>query len=259
MTPAGHDWLVLRLEAPMVAFGGVAIDQVGVTRDFPAASMLTGLIGNALGWHRTDTARHQNLQDRLIFAARRDAEPVPARLTDMQNAQLGKTDRGWTTWGQPEGRDGASYAAPHRRQRDYLADLCVTVVLRLADRPEDRGPGADSLPIEEIEAAFHRPARPLFIGRKPCLPVGPIAQGRVKAATAHAALGCVPAVYTSGDCRALWPVGDGPSDRPDADRVVALADLRNWLTGLHGGTRMVVEGRVTAQMAPAAVQQGGAP
>src|SRR5690606_28426434 len=149
---------VLRLEAPMVAFGGVAIDQVGVTRDFPAASMLTGLIGNALGWHRTDTARHQNLQDRLIFAARRDAEPVPARLTDMQNAQLGKTDRGWTTWGQPEGRDGASYAAPHRRQRDYLADLCVTVVLRLADRPEDRGPGADSLHIEEIEAAFHRPA-----------------------------------------------------------------------------------------------------
>jgi CRISPR system Cascade subunit CasD len=69
----------------------------------------------------------------------------------------------------------------------------------------------------------------------------------------------VPAVYTAGDCRALWPVGDGPSDRPDADRVVALADLRNWLTGLHGGTRMVVEGRVTAQMAPAVVQEGHAP
>ena len=40
MTEDFH-WLALRLEAPMAAFGGVAIDQLGVTRDYPAASMLT--------------------------------------------------------------------------------------------------------------------------------------------------------------------------------------------------------------------------
>lgn len=65
-------WLVLRLEAPLLAFGGVTIDHVGITRDFPAQSMLTGLLANALGWERTEWEKHQALQDRLVFAARRD-------------------------------------------------------------------------------------------------------------------------------------------------------------------------------------------
>ena len=85
-----HLWLVLRLEAPLLAFGGVAIDQVGVTRDFPAASMLTGLLANALGYRRTEWRKHQALQDSLIFAARRERETVFGLLTDTQNAQLAK-------------------------------------------------------------------------------------------------------------------------------------------------------------------------
>jgi len=91
--------------------------------------MLTGLLANALGWQRTEWQAHQALQDRLVFAARRDRENDTGILTDMQNAQLKKNDRGWTTYGTPEGRAGASYMAPHRRQRDYHADACVTVVL----------------------------------------------------------------------------------------------------------------------------------
>ena len=67
-------WLVLRLEAPLMAFGGVAIDQFGPVRDFPAASMLAGLIANALGLHWSDRAENQEIQDRLIFAARRERE-----------------------------------------------------------------------------------------------------------------------------------------------------------------------------------------
>jgi CRISPR system Cascade subunit CasD len=71
-------WLILRLQAPLLAFGGVAIDHVGVTRDYPALSMLTGLLANALGWERTEWKRHQVLQDRLIFAARRDRRGWPS-------------------------------------------------------------------------------------------------------------------------------------------------------------------------------------
>jgi CRISPR-associated Cas5-like protein len=41
--------LLLRLEAPLMSFGGVAIDYRGVTRTFPGCAMLTGLITNALG------------------------------------------------------------------------------------------------------------------------------------------------------------------------------------------------------------------
>lgn len=240
-----HRWLILRLEAPLVAFGGVTVDQVGVTRDFPAASMLTGLIANALGWERTDKAAHQALQNRLVFAARREREPGYGILTDVQNAKLEKSDQGWTTWGAPEGRDGASFGAPHRRQREYHVDACVLTVLRL--EPADDQPDLDT-----IATALDRPARPLFIGRKPCLPSAPLRQGEIMAETAYEALGRVPCHETpAGGLRALWPADEGPVTGPEVNRVLDLADQRNWMTGLHGGTRPVVEGRITPREAAA--------
>jgi CRISPR system Cascade subunit CasD len=235
-----HRWLVSRLEAPLISFGGVAIDQVGPVRDFPALSMLTGLIGNALGWHWSDAAAHQTVQDRLIFAARRERES--SRLTDTQNAQLGAKDSGWTTHGAPEGRAGASFKAPHRRVRDYHADLSVCVVLRLS--PNDMSPTLD-----DLADAFDRPERPLFLGRKTCIPTAPLlaaGEGRwVMANTAHDALGAVPSAGPSVEpLRAMWPVGEGPTTGERVDRVHDLPDLRNWHTGLHSGSRRVVEGRI---------------
>lgn len=41
--------LILDLCGPMMVFGGVAVDQVGPVRDFPALSMTSGLVANALG------------------------------------------------------------------------------------------------------------------------------------------------------------------------------------------------------------------
>ncbi|MCB1350544.1 MAG: type I-E CRISPR-associated protein Cas5/CasD [Maritimibacter sp.] len=224
-----HDWLALRLEAPLMAFGGEAVDQVGPTRDFPAASALVGLMANALGWHWRDAERHQHLQDRMVFASAilREGD----RLTDSQNAQLAANDRGWTTRGDAEGRDGGAntYKSPHRRRRDYIADGALLVVLRLD--PTDEPPT-----LNDLEAAFDRPARPLFIGRKSCLPSRPILAGRVMAASATEALR---ELGGSGH-RAAWPVGEGPA----GDRATDLTDRRNWLTGLHGGARRVIEGRL---------------
>ena len=218
-----------------MAFGGIAVDQVGPTRDFPAASMLTGLFANALGWRWPDRKAHQALQDRLIFAARSeraaDASPV---LTDTQNARLDKADEAWTTSGTPMGRAGASYRAPHRRARDYLADRAVQIVLRL--QPAGREPT-----LARLAEALDRPARPLFIGRKPCLPSCRLMNGWVRAGTAHAALSLLPG---PGPFQALWPVGEGPDAGAPAGQVADLADLRNWHTGLHGGWRRVVEGRI---------------
>jgi CRISPR system Cascade subunit CasD len=235
-------WLVLRLEAPLLAFGGVTVDHVGVTRAFPALSMLTGLLANALGWARTDWEKHQELQDRLVFAARIDRSDKTGPLTNMQNARLKKADSGWTTWGEPEGRDGASYGAPHRRRREYHMDARVMVALRLGLEP-----GAPDL--DEISAALERPARPLFIGRKPCLPSAPVLWlANHAASTAHQAISGLGGAghAPEGRLRAIWPVGEGPEDGDDVFRVVDLPDLRNWRTGLHGGTRRVVEGVVRA-------------
>lgn len=257
---AEHIWLVLRLEAPLLAFGGVTIDQVGITRDFPAASMITGLLANALGWQRTEWQAHQALQDRLIFAVRRDRENPSGILIDMQNARLFAREAGWTTFGIPEGRnkDSPSFGAEdrtvsrelgkyltHRRQREYHADACVTVVLRL-------DPAEDSPDLDTIAEALDRPARPIFLGRKPCLPSSPLRGGSVSASSAYEALRRVPAVDAQHKpMRALWPQLEGPNEGREVHRIVALPDIRNWKTGLHGGTRLVVEGTVLPEGVPA--------
>ncbi|RDW14177.1 type I-E CRISPR-associated protein Cas5/CasD [Paracoccus thiocyanatus] len=225
-----HRWLHLRLAAPLMAFGGVTIDHVGVTREFPSASALVGLLGNALGWQRHQGAEHQALQDRLVFAALSvlPAGAAPWVVTDNQNAKLEKNDRGWTTSGKPEGRAGATYDSPHRRRRDYLADHETRVVLRLA---AGQGPSLD-----DLAQALDRPARPLFIGRKPCLPSGPVFQGWTQAETAHQAL---QSLNLAG--RALWP--DEGQAHPRALRL-DIPDTRNWVSGLHGGTRLVWQGEL---------------
>lgn len=233
-----HDWLVLRLEAPLLSFGGIAVDQYGPTRDFPGASLLTGLFANALGWHWSDRSAHQDLQDRILFGA--CSQPTPDVLTDVQNAQLLKSDKAWTTSGTPAGRDGASYGAPHRRTRDYLVDQSTLVVIRL--EPVDKTPR-----LNHLADALDRPARPLFIGRKPCLPSCRLMDGWIKAETAHQALMALPG---SGRLLAVWPVDEGPQSGKAVSRVFELADLRNWETGLHGGSRFVVEGHIDREPSP---------
>lgn len=238
-----HRWLVLRFDAPLMAFGAIAIDQVGPVRDFPAASMMVGLLGNAFGWHWRDREAHQAMQDRLLFGARRECDG--ALLTDVQNAQLAKTDRGWTTQGQPEGRAGASYAAPHRRTREYHADLSVRVVMRFE-------PANDTPSLDDAASALDAPARPLFLGRKACLPSRPLLDPEparwISADTAYDALLAIPGY---GELRALWPAGEGPEAGEAVERIVDLPDLRNWRVGYHAGTRRVVEGRLS----PVSAQQ----
>ena len=229
-------WLHLSFRAPLAAFGGEAIDARRVTRDFPSQSMLTGLLANALGWGRAMRQKHQRLQERIVFGAVRESEPVLGLLTDYQTAHLAKDDRAWTTRGVPAKRDGgpATYHGAHQRWRDYHADLRISVVLRLT--PDDDVPTLD-----QLETALLRPARPLFIGRKSCLPADRIFQGWIDAADVRSALRA--AVRSAADgVRAMWPAAEGATG---ADHVTNVTDERNWLSGLHGGARRVCEGRIT--------------
>lgn len=226
--------LVLRLASPLIAFGGEAIDNRGVIRDFPALSMLTGLIANALGWDRGDDARHNRLQQRLRMGTALAAGA--RRLQDFQTAELGAADKSWTTWGSPEERRGGagSYIGPHLRYRDYHADLRAWVVLNLLSAEEPPT-------LDDVAAALDRPARPLFIGRKPCLPSGRLVEGWQEAEHVLAALQAVVTQRAGGAAsgwRAQWPDGEGTAP---ADRQLDVCDERNWTSGLHGGWRPVRE------------------
>lgn len=232
-------FLLVRLEAPLMAFGDEIVDNFGKARHFPGASNLTGLLANALGWTRGMREAHQRLQDRLDFAVRLDR---PGELVhDFQTAELGGNDRGWTTRGEPEGRAGgaAAYRSPHLRYRDMIADAALTVALRLV--PADEPPTLD-----EITGALAVPARPLFLGRKPCLPSAPLATSLIEAQDALTAVADAPMTFDHPDRSPDGPqlVGAARAKLPPGFERRFIADERNWVSGVHGGGRTIAIGRV---------------
>lgn len=224
------DCLILRFDAPLMSFGAVVVDQNNPTWRFPGTSMLTGLLGNALGWDHRDADKLQTLQNRLRFAARWDAEPEA--LADYQTVDLGQSfmvDTGWTTRGKREDRKGGpASTGTHIRYRDYWANGLATVALSLA------GEGDPNL--EDIEQALRRPARPLFIGRKPCLPAAPLLVGRRQAEGLKAALAAEPLADIGPRHRperipALWPL-----DEEAAANTQERFDRRSWRDNIHIGS-----------------------
>ncbi|MBI5497648.1 MAG: type I-E CRISPR-associated protein Cas5/CasD [Deltaproteobacteria bacterium] len=224
--------LLLRFDAPLVSFGAPTVDQFGVIQPFPALSMLTGLLANALGWDHREFGRLDALQERIQYASRADV--LGTRITDYQTANLAQDfmSEAWTTWGRPVVRDKRHETA--ERFRDYWADSVHTVALTLT------GGGGPSTP--EVADAIRYPARPLFLGRKCCLPGGPIIVGK---ATGHllAALASVPMPKRSG---AGWPVPawwfDGAEGAPEPNEIVPVTDERDWRNHVHVGRRMMRHG-----------------
>ncbi len=231
--------LLLRLDAPLMSFGGVLVDQRGSTRECPSSSMLTGLIGNALGYRHGDHPKLNALQDRLRFAARRDRSG--RRLTDYQTVDLGQQfmHGGWTTRGAPEGREGGSAKrGTHIRYRDYLVDAVYTVALRLD--PADLEPT-----LESVGRALDRPARPLFIGRKTCLPATRLVLNFVEATSLTEALATCPSIGTRSDSdvefTAWWPAGE--DDEPEGIEM-PVHDQRDWANQIHAGRRFIRTGQL---------------
>lgn len=244
------DVLLLRLEAPLMSFGGVAVDELRPTLELPGRALLTGLLANALGWHHADGERLDRLQRRLVYAVRRDRPGQ--RLEDFQTVDLSQDflHAGWTTRDRPEGRGGASGKGTHIRDRHYLVDAAYTVALSL-------DPATEEPDLDALEAALRRPARPLFLGRKACLPSRPLVgrsgeTDRRRAASPLAALARVPLWAGREDgapLRVWWPGAPGGAppagvDVPGVrfDRSLPLYDDRDWRHQFHAGRRFVHEG-----------------
>lgn len=233
--------LVLRLDAPLVSFGAPAIDQNGVVQAFPALSMLTGLLANALGWDHRDADRLDFLQERVRYAARIDREGEA--LVDYQTVDLGKDwmlpeRAGWTTRGRIAARGGASSEGTHERFRHYRADSLHTAALTLV--------GDDAPTVDDVAQALRSPARPLFIGRKCCLPATPILLDVVDGVSLVRSLASIPRPRRSdsGRLRAFWWEGDESGTAVGESHVVAVTDERDWRNRVHVGRRLMREGHV---------------
>jgi CRISPR system Cascade subunit CasD len=215
------------------------VDSRGVIQPYPALSMLTGLVGNALGFEHRESDRLERLQDRLKYAVREDR--AGQQIQDYQTVDLGSDHMNyrnvaWTTRGAIEERKGGSASTgTHIRERDYWADAGYTVALTLD--PSDEAPT-----LGEVSTILQHPSRPLFIGRKPCLPAEPLHTLCVfDTPTLKEALEIAPLPAWADDrpsYRAWWPAAMGdPQAQPTTDR-------RDWANQIHVGERWVHQGTV---------------
>ncbi len=238
--------LILRFDAPMISFGSVLVDQHGFTDHFPGLSMLTGLVGNALGWHHCDFDKLQELQNRIDFAARWDVRPD--RFIDYHTVDLGSPKMckpGWTTRGKTEPKRGRK--GTHLRYRHYLVDGLMTVALGLVAK------GTPDL--DEIRKALENPARPLFIGRKTCLPARPFIDPFdpiVEGADLITILEKTPVWDRKGVPERMpqrsWACWTPPEGAGDTGGSRLIYDLRDWHNQLPAGSRWRAEGMIGGKM-----------
>lgn len=222
---------ILRFEAPMMSFGAPIVSEEGLIQPFPALSMVTGLLANALGYDRREAKKHEHLQRAISYAVRED---VPGeKIVDYQTVDLGsphmlaygskKDSVAWTTWGHLDQRAGSdSSKGTAQRNREYWADAQYTIALHV-----------DGMPAEEIKAALTRPERPLFIGRQPCLPSERIYQGAVEASSPREALYMSSTIPTDDEGNKVVPTRIWY----ESDDGKPVTDARDWTNQIHVGER----------------------
>lgn len=218
--------LLLNFRAVLMSFGTVAIDNMLRTAEWPHRSMLTGLLANALGWDRSQTAALNHLQARVRFAVRQDAKPT--RLVDFQQAHL----LGQDYFSDIEiGRDFIEHSKCSKklvlRRKEFLTNGAYTVALRLTREAEEPT-------LDQLADALERPARTLFLGRRCCIPSAKILIGVVEAENLAAAL------HSENPARLAWMRGEQGFPAPTME-TRSFGD-RDWHNNVHTGHTILCEG-----------------
>lgn len=224
-----------------MSFGGVAVDALNPTMTFPAKSLITGLIANALGFDHKDFEKTEDLQQRIVYGVL--AKKRGQEIKDYQTVDLGQDfliNTGWTTWGKPIKRKGQNGEGTHIRNRYYLADADYLIALRL-DQP-DITPNLD-----DIQKALLKPARPLFIGRKTCLPSCRIFQTHAKADSIEDAFIFFLQNNKENDENREYTIWIPNSNSLGKDlsletneQIFSVTDERDWKNQIHSGIRLLL-------------------
>ena len=221
-------FLVFQLQAPLAAWGDVAVGEYRGSREHPGASALIGLLGAALGVRRDDEAGHAALRDGYGFAVGTVA--AGHLLRDYHTAQV-------------PGRSSLK-GRPHRTRRDELSvpKHELNTILSTRDYRQNaawavavQALAGAPFSLAALAQALREPRFVLYLGRKCCPPAAPLAPAVAEAASAHAALAAYlatadpPAVLLS----MAWADGVEAGLQPhlSATRKDRLIRRRGWQFG----------------------------
>lgn len=137
--------LLLRLAAPLQAWGSSSKFIVRSTEREPTKSGVIGMIAAAMGIQRNDDAKKLAPLAQLRFGVRADKEGMLLKDFHMVHG----------------------YKIADVTERYYLSDAVFLAVIECDDKKL----------LEEIAAALQRPVYPLYLGRKSCPPTLPVVLG----------------------------------------------------------------------------------
>jgi CRISPR system Cascade subunit CasD len=218
-------FFTMRLAAPVASLAAPRIDTTGGTLPVPSLSMLTGIIGAALGLRPSEHAMLQQLQHtmRVAFVVERPGTVV----RDYQIVRMGQPHmRGPMWWhdGQRLGtmeRAGAEHERTVPTERPLTCDFAATAIVELLD-------GAPFDPAT-ILAALREPVFPLGLGQQCCLFSEPVAGVVV---TGVDDLEQAVAAVTPGTIYLPADVGTGAL----GDIYATISAGRDWKSRQHGGS-----------------------
>jgi CRISPR system Cascade subunit CasD len=172
-----RDYLLIKLQGPMQAWGKESFEGLRPSELFPGRSALLGLLGACLGIDRIDQKRQEELAASVWFAVRID--PVFDKDTGKPIATQKMTDY-HTVKDAREDYRGLKSHDTIQTWREYWQDACYTVAIwATVDAP---------IALDDIEKALNRPLYTPVLGRRSCPLARPLFHTRLSAESALLAL-----------------------------------------------------------------------
>ncbi len=143
------EFLILRLQGVMQAWGEHTYEDYRPACLFPTRSGLTGLLGACLGIERKDKNELIKLSESFIYAVRADKnEFSPQKIKDYHTIRKARKT------------DGSENDNPVVSKREYLYDAKFTVALQFSESSE--------YTLQMIQKAITYPKYTPFLGRRSC-------------------------------------------------------------------------------------------
>jgi CRISPR-associated protein Cas5/CasD, subtype I-E/ECOLI len=165
-----RDYLILKLQGVMQAWGEHTFEGLRPSTNFPTRSALTGLLAACLGIDRNDRQQQQALANSFLYAVRQDeTEHSVIKMTDYHTVKDAREDY-----------VGLKSHDTIITQREYLLDAAFTVAIWSTEGAE--------YSLDQLKAAVCQPRYTPFLGRRSCPITRPLYESRVQAINSDEAL-----------------------------------------------------------------------
>jgi len=179
-----RDFLILKLQGPMQAWGEHTFEGLRPSANFPTRSGMLGLLGACLGITRNDCDQLQQLADSVGMAVRVDERSITRKDGTSRISRMVKMTDYHTVKDAREDYTGLKKHDTIQTWREYIYDAEFTVAIW-------KQPNS-TLDLNEIESAVKRPLFTPYLGRRSCPLARPLFEARREASDILEALKDVP-------------------------------------------------------------------